>query len=205
MMVLFLHTPEYIRIVNEGLTPSEFSCSPDIWYQLEPEYPPLPEGKVLRYWTPRYNYVDGNYRENEEFDGQIYCDKVNMYESLFPTIWVHVTLSQDHIDVNADPPETITFTATIKLTQGGEGDPLPIYETWFIRLRHEDGFSFDNIRSDFVNGVCSYIYEHEPDAPLGNWYLDENDFDQITVGEMSYTVKLAHPVTFNLHRTLQHA
>ena len=203
MTKLFIHTANYIRIVNEGSSPDEFSCAPDTWQLLEPDYPPLPPGKTVRYWTPRYNYVDGDQRENETFDASAYCDKIPVYVGSFPTLWVHVDLSQDRLNVNADPPEEITFSAAIKVTQDGLGDPLPVDDMWFIRLRHEDGFSFDVIRADFVNGSCAYTYKWEEEIPLGFWHLDDSDFDTITVGQNTYIVKLAHPVQFVIHRRLQ--
>lgn len=201
LMKLFLHTSEKIRIVNE---PNEFTCSPEDFLTLEPGYPPLPSGMVSRYWTPERNYVSDGVSQFDEpdFDGSGYCDNVTTYLVTMPTIYAHVTLSKNDLQVDTDPADSITFSASIKATTNPEDPSLPVTQAWFIRLRHENGLAFDSFKADFVNGDVSKIYVHRQDLPLGVWYLDENDFEGVTVGETTYQVKLVNPVQFTIWREL---
>jgi len=199
-MKLFLHTPEKIRIINGS---QEFSCAPTAFAELEPDYPGLPTGKTLRYWTPDYSYVDGDALVNPDpLDCLPYINNMSVYQQTLPTAYMHITLSQTAICVTRDPAETIQVHAAFKPTADPESPSLQVDHEWFIKLRHEDGLAFDSFLAAFVAGECDVAYGYTAGLPLGNWSLQESDFAVVSVGPQAYHVKLANPVNFTLYREL---
>lgn len=198
-MKLFLHTAEKVRIVNE---PYEFSCIPEAFSVLEPGYSGLSEGMTSRYWTPETAFVSDGVSQfpDPEFSGLAYCDNVTTYQVTMPTIYCHVNLNKTLLlTVN----DSISVSGHIKATTEDTDPDLPIgtIETpqiWPIKLRNKDGVGIDSILVDFINGAASFDYIYREGLPLGDWYLSEQDFGLVPLGDIAYQVKLAHPVTFTI-------
>jgi len=198
-MKFFLHNPLLVRIVNDT---HDFTCTPERFHVLEPEYPGLSGGMVLRYWTCERTYLgDGERQYPNDHDCGQYCDRVATYTA-YPAIYAHVSLSQPALCVNADPQDTILFDVHLKPSLDPEDDDLPVTQDWIIRLSHEDGLKFDGFHAPFVNGACSRLYTYSYGLPLGDWYVDETLFDLVEVGGTVYQVHLAQPVTYTLYREL---
>lgn len=198
-MRYFLQMGDQIRIINE---PDEFACSFSQFQLLEPLYPALPPGKNVRYWTPEMAYLDGDARAPIDHDCGPYTLKVTEYASPGPFVYAHVTLSANMLCINADPPDSISFECHLKATDDPEDDDLPINYTWNIRLRNENDLFFDTFASSFVNGYFGGLYEYQSGLPLGRYHIEEADFDKLTIGNTTYTVKLLEPLIFTLYRNL---
>jgi len=198
-MRCFLHLGENIRIINE---PTEFTCSFSQFQILEPLYPVLPTGKNVRYWTPEQAYLDGDHRDPCDHDCGPYTLKVSEYAAPGPSIYAHVQLSGNNLCINADPPDSISFECHLKATPDPEDDDLPINYTWNIRVRNESDLFYDAFALNFVNGLAGGLYEYQDGLPLGRYYINEADFDRVTLGATTYTVKLIEPLIFTLYRNL---
>lgn len=197
-MKFFLHTPETIRIINED---QEFACTPEEFAALAPAYPGLPDGAVVRYWTPDQQYVgDGNGNLTpDNLDCLSYVLNIATYNT--PAIYVHVVLSKTALCVSY-PNDYIDFIADIKPSLDPNGDNLPVTQEWYIRMRHEAELTFDAFRLFFQDGACHASYRYQAGIPLGVWRVEERDFDQILVNGQRYQVRLANPVTVTLYREL---
>lgn len=198
-MRFFLHFGDQIRIINE---PLEFACSFSQFQILEPDYPPLPSGKTIRYWTPEQAYLDGDQRAPIDHDCGPYPLKCAAYATPGPWIYAHVTLSKPTLCINADPADTIAFEVHLKPGIDPAAEDLPVNHTWQIRIRNENDLFYDTFGATFVNGVFGASYHYQEGLPLGRYHLDETDFDRVTVGNTTYTVKLLAPVEFTLYREL---
>lgn len=191
-MKYFLHTENRIRIVHDL---QEFECEPDRFAELEPDYPGMPEGVTVRYWTPERAYFEGGGEYDAHDCGQ-YCERVASYTQ-YPAIFADVTLSKTSICACA--PDSITFTAVLK---DADGVTLPINYNWFVRLTHEAEGDVDRVLLDFVNGVCAKDYTFLVGNPLGTWYLDESKFDKVTFDGVTYEIHLTAPIEFVAYRQL---
>lgn len=204
-MQLFLHTADRIRIVNEGQSPSEFTCSPSDFVLLEPDYTALTSGAVGRYWTPEQNYaidVNGG-RFSEDFDGSIYTAKCDQYGAALPCIYAHVSMSKTTLCLNADPQDSMTFTAALKATTTPTDPSLPITAGWIIRLRNKDGEVSDAFSFTLTNGESGNMTYTPPAGILPQvLYVEEADFASIELSGQRYQVKLVNPVEFTLYRIL---
>jgi hypothetical protein len=199
-MKLFLHTPAKIRIICDE---QEFSCAPAAFAALEPAYPGLPAGKIYRYWTPDYSYLDGDATvAPDPLNCLPYIARVASYNQALPVIYAHVGLSKPALCANATPADSITVTAALKTTPDPQSPSLPVAEEWYIKLRHEDGLAFDSFRAAFVGGECTLAYIYREGIPLGLWQLREEDFALVSAGGQWYQVKLAAPVSFTIYREL---
>jgi hypothetical protein len=197
-MQLFLHNSEKIRIIN-GV--QEFVCTPEDFVSLEPTYPGLPEGEILRYWTPEQHYVsNGNTQAPDLLDCLPFILKIAAYAQENPCVYAHVTLSKTVLFV--DGPDVIIFQAALKATPSPADPNLPVTQSWIIRLRHESGNVSDSFLAEFVAGACEYAYVYREGLPLGNYILYERDFDPVTVNGQTYQVRLVNPVIFTLYRIL---
>ena len=197
-MKFFLQNLIRVRLATDELS---FECSPARFHELEPEYPVLAEGRILRYWTQECSYeVDGaGARYPCMVDCGPYVDKLATYTD-YPVIYAHVSLSKTTLCINSDPVDSITFECHIKPSMDPEDDDLPVTQDWIIRLTHEDGLKFDGFHANFVNGACSKIYTYKDGLPLGDWYADESLFNLVEVGEQVYKIVLAQPVRYTLYR-----
>jgi hypothetical protein len=196
-MKFFLHENS-IRIINGVLdltfTPQEFSV-------LEPTYPALPSGIQTRYWTPEHSYIsDGESYLTIDHDCEPYVNNVQNY--ITPAIWAHVSLSKDTLCINSDPADFITFDATLRALPDPESLVLPINYAWNLKLRDENGMIEDTFHSIFVNGAFAGLYSYKEGLSLGRYHLAEADFDRVTVGNLTYAVKLVSPVEFTIYRNL---
>jgi hypothetical protein len=196
-MKFFLHENS-IRIINGALdltfTPQEFSL-------LEPTYPALPSGIQTRYWTPERAYISGGESLLPiDHDCEPYVNAVQNY--ITPAIWAHVSLSKETLCINSDPADFITFSAALRVSPDPESLILPINYSWNLKLRDENGLIQDTFHSIFVNGAFSGMYSYKEGLPLGRYHLDEADFDRITVGATTYSVKLTTPLEFTIYRNL---
>ena len=198
-MRFFLQIGDQIRIINE---PAEFACSFSQFQILEPSYPALPTGKSVRYWTPEQAYLDGDHRDPCDHDCSAYTLKVEEYADPGPNIYAHVTLSKTMLCVNSYPPDDIIFECHLKATADPEADDLPINYTWNIRLRNESEIFFDAFALNFVGGMAGGLYVYHGGLPLGRYSIDDNDFDQVTLGNLTYRVKLIEHVHFTIYRNL---
>lgn len=199
-MKLLLHTPQQIRIMNDA--GQEWQGTPAAFAALAPDYPGLPEGITERYWTPDFSYLQGPGQmiTPDPLNCLSYIANVSAYLQL-GVIWVSVELSKATLCVNADPPDSLIFTATFKAANDPQSQTLPVNQAWHIRLRHEDGMIFDAFHAIFTNGVCSETYTYK-DGPLGYWTLREADIDRVLVGAQWYQVKLIQPVKLTFYREL---
>jgi hypothetical protein len=196
-MKFFLHENS-IRIINGALdltfTPQEFSL-------LEPTYPALPSGIQTRYWTPERAYISGGESLLPiDHDCEPYVNAVQNY--IAPAIWAHVSLSKTTLCINSDPADFITFDATLRALPDPESLVLPINYAWNLKLRDENGMIEDTFHSIFVNGAFAGLYSYKEGLPLGRHHLAEADFDRVTVGNLTYAVKLVSPVEFVIYRNL---
>lgn len=198
-MLFFLHFGDVIRIINE---PFEFTCSFSQFQVLEPLYPALPTGKTVRYWTPEHAYLDGDELAEIDHDCGAYALKCAEYSTPGPCIYAHVGLSKNTLCINSDPPDWIEFEVHLKADDDPESDDLPIDHIWNIRVRNENDLFYDAFAMDFVDGCAMGAYVYQEGLPLGRYYINEQDFDQVTVGNVTYTVKLLAPLTFTLYRNL---
>jgi hypothetical protein len=197
-MQLFLHNSEKIRIIN-GV--QEFACTPEEFVDIEPTYPGLPEGAILRYWTPEQSYIsDGNTQTPDLLDCLPFILQIATYTQENPCIYAHVTLSKTVLFV--DGPDVIIFSAALKATPNPADSNLPVTQSWIIRLRHECGSVADSFLAEFVAGACEYEYLYRAGLPLGDYYLSANDFNPVTVNGETYQVRLVNPVIFTLFRIL---
>jgi hypothetical protein len=203
-MKLFLHTQARIRIINGD---QEWSGAPQEFSMLEPDYPGLPTltqaPAAVRYQTPEWKYIeDANHgRHPDTFDALIYCDRVATYIVTPPAIYIHAILSKTLLCAS-DPADTIPFTAAIRSGLEPDDPLLPINATWPIMLRQKNGLAMDNILVSFVNGAFAGAYTYNTNLPLGEWYVDEQDFASVDFGGQTYQVKLAAPVRFTIYRNL---
>ena len=198
-MQFFLQSGENIRIINE---PHEFSCFFSQFQLLEPLYPALPTGKTIRYWTPEQAYLDGDARAPIDHDCSAYPPKCADYADPGPSIYAHVSLSKTTLCINADPTDSIAFEAHLKASTDTEDDDLPVNYSWDIRVRNESNLFYDAFALNFVNGMAGGVYEYQSGLPLGRYYINEADFDRVTLGGVTYTVKLLEPLIFTLYRNL---
>lgn len=78
-MQFFLHTPSLVRLLYG---PLEYRCTPDEFQTLEPDYPGLPEGVIMRYQTPELTFLDtGAERQEDTVDALQYCANIATYPS----------------------------------------------------------------------------------------------------------------------------
>lgn len=196
-MKIFLHTLTQVRIIQE---PLEWSGFPTEFQALEPQYCGLPAGATVRYHTPELQYYeDSAGRHPDRIDCLQYCDRVQTY-LVSGCVWVHVSLNTNTLNVD-DPQASIVFIAQIKATDDPDDPDLPVSQSWIIRPWHEHS-ERDALLIAFGDGACTYAYSYREGLPLGDWYIREEDFNPITVGNSTYRVKLAQPVKYTLYRTL---
>jgi hypothetical protein len=111
-----------------------------------------------------------------------------------------VSLSQTALDISQN--EQINFVAVFRPSDNPDDPPLPVSDAWLIKLRHEDGVSFDRFLAQFIDGSCSANYTYHQGTPLGEWRLHEEDFDLVEFAGATYQVRLANPVSFTMYREL---
>jgi hypothetical protein len=181
-------------------TPAEFQA-------LEPAYPGLPvltqAPAVVRYQTPEWKYLEDSngLKHPDSFDALGYCDNIAGYVIDPPAIYVDADLAKQMLCAN-DPNDTIPFTITLRTGPLPDDPIVPVSSVWPIMLRQKNGLAMDNILMTFVNGVCSGAYTYNGNIPLGEWYIDEQDFDAVTLGDLTFAVKLAAPCRFTIYRNL---
>lgn len=203
-MKFFLHTLDRVRIINGD---QEWTGTPAEFQVLEPQYPGLPiltgSPAVVRYQTVDWKYIEDSAgaKHPDLVDALQYCDHIANYTPQTPCIYVHCTMSKALL-CSSDPEDTIPFTAAIRSGPEETDSLIPISAIWPIMLRQKNGLAMDNILVEFVNGAFAGAYTYNQAQPLGEWYLDEQDFTQVTMGETTYTVKLADPVRFTIYRNL---
>lgn len=203
-MKLFLHTMQRVRIMNGE---QEWTGTPDEFQQCEPDYPGLPvltqAPAVTRYQTPEWKYIEDSMgkKHADTIDCLGYCDNIAAYVLEPPALWVHADLTKALLCAS-DPSDTIPFAIAMRMGPDA-ADPLaPISATWPIALRQKNGLAMDNILLTFVDGQASGAYTYDDSLPLGEWYIDEQDFAAVPFGDRTYVVKLAHDVRFTVYRNL---
>jgi hypothetical protein len=203
-MKFFLHTSDKIRIINSD---QEWTGTPAEFATLEPEYPGLPvltgAPAVIRYQTPEWKYIEDSTgaKHPDLFDALIYCDLLANYVVAPPAIYVHVTLAKVLL-CSSDPSDYITVNAEIRSGPASADPIIPIDAVWPIMLRQKNGLAMDNILVTFNQGIYIGNYTYNANLPLGEWYIDEEDFAQVPFGGVTYQVKLAAPVRFTIYRNL---
>jgi hypothetical protein len=203
-MKLFLHTLSRIRIMHGD---QEFVCTPDQFQALEPDYPGLPTlthaPAVTRYQTAEWKYVEDSQgrKQADMFDALPYCDKIADYDVSPPAIWVHPTQGKTLLCAG-DPEDVIPFTISLRTGPTLDDPPVPLTAMFPIMLRQKNGLAMDNILVSFVDGQASGNYTHNPALPLGEWYIDEVDFDRLMIEGVDHVVKLVAPVRFTAYRVL---
>jgi hypothetical protein len=203
-MRFFLHTLDRVRIISGD---QEWTGTPAEFQILEPDYPGLPTldnaTAVTRYQTNEWKYVEDSLgaKHPDSFNALVYCDNIGNYTPQTPCIFVHCAMAKALLCAS-DPEDTIPFTASIRSGPLETDSLIPISAIWPIMLRQKNGLAMDNILVEFVNGEFAGAYTYNQAQPLGEWYLDEQDFAQVTMGEITYQVKLADPVRFTIYRNL---
>lgn len=203
-MKLFLHTTSKIRIINGD---QEWQGTHAEFQAFEPEYPGLPvlsqAPAIARYQTPELKYIeDSNGARHPDLliDCLSYCDNIGRYLVSLPTIYVSAVIAKALLCASED--DRIPFTVTLRAGPETDAAVLPISATWPIMLRQKNGLAMDNILIAFVDGVFSGNYTYNPSIPLGEWFIDEQDFAAVTYGGQTYQVKLSAPIRFTVYRNL---
>jgi hypothetical protein len=203
-MKMFLHTSNRIRIISGD---QEWNGTPAAFALLETEYPGLPQltaaPAVTRYQTPELRYVEDStgQRHPDLFDALIYCDHLANYTVTPPAIYVAAVLSKTLLCAS-DPNDTIPFTAALRSGPAFDAPILPISATWPIMLRQKNGLAMDNILITFTVGEFAGAYTYDNSLPLGEWFIDEQDFAAVDFGGQTYQVKLSAPIRFTIYRNL---
>jgi hypothetical protein len=203
-MRFFLHTTNRIRIVNGD---QEWTGTPDEFQHHEPAYPGLPvltnAPAVTRYQTPEWKYIEDSQgvKHADLFDALQYCDHITNYTPVNPCIYADVTLSKTLLCAS-NPADTIPFTLAIRSGPEHADPVIPITAIWPIMLRQKNGLAMDNILIGVTNGEFAGAYTYDSNLPLGEWYIDEQDFALVPVGEVTYQVKLTAPARFTIYRNL---
>lgn len=196
-MRYFLQSHAAIRVINE---PAEFACTVTQFQLLEPDYPALPTGKTIRYWTPENAYLDGDARAPIDHDCGPYTLKCAQYADPGPFVYAHVSLSKGTLCIDADPPDSIEYAVHLKASMDPNDPDVPLDYAWIMRVRNESDLFVDAFHIAFVQGYAHGVYVYQAGLPLGRYYLKEEDFDKVFVGGVSYTVKLLAPLMFTLYR-----
>lgn len=203
-MKFFLHTLAKIRIINGDL---EWTGTPEHFQLVEPNYPGLPilthSPAVIRYQTVDWKYIEdaAGAKHPDNVDALQYCDNIATYTPVNPCIYADVTLSKPLLCAS-NPTDTIPFTLAIRSGPLPTDPILPISAIWPIMLRQKNGLAMDNILISVVNGEYAGAYTYDSSLPLGEWYIDEQDFALVPVGGVTYQVKLAAPARFTIYRNL---
>jgi hypothetical protein len=203
-MKLFLHTTNRVRIISGD---QEWNGTPAAFALLEPDYPGLPQltqaPAVTRYQTPELRYIEDSLgqRYPDLFDALLYCDRLATYTVTPPAIYVAATLSKTLLCAS-DPADTIPFTATLRAGPAPDALVLPLSATWPIMLRQKNGLAMDNILMTFTAGVFVGAYTYHANLPLGEWFIDEQDFATVDFSGQTYQVKLSAPIRFTIYRNL---
>lgn len=204
-MRFFLHTLDRIRILNGD---QEWTGTPEQFQGFEPGYPGLPvltnAPAVLRYQTPEWKYIEDSIglKHPDLFDALIYCDRIATYSTpVMPCIYIHCALVKAVLCAS-DPSDYISFEAAIRSGPIADDPVIPIDAVWPIMLRQKNGLAMDNILVTFTQGLYIGNYTYTASLPLGEWYIDEQDFAQVPFGGVTYQVKLAAPVRFTIYRNL---
>jgi hypothetical protein len=203
-MRFFLHTVDKIRMINGD---QEWNGTPDEFQALEPTYPGLPvltnAPAVTRYQTPEWKYIEDSQgvKHADLFDALQYCEHIATYTPVSPCIYVHVALSKVLLCAS-DPSDYITVNAAIRSGPASADPIIPIDAVWPIMLRQKNGLAMDNILVTFNGGTFAGNYTYNASLPLGEWYIDEQDFAPVALGETTYQVKLSAPVRFTIYRNL---
>lgn len=204
-MKLFLHTSDRIRIIS-GVT--EWSGTPQEFQVKEPTYPGFPTltqaPAVCRYQTQELKYIEDSAggRHPDLFDALAYCENIAMYNTPAPAVYVHAILSTDILNIS-DPDAAISAEISIKATPDPTGDDLPLSAVWPINLRSKNGLVMDNILIPFTQGYALIAYRYQEGLPLGEYRIDESDFDPVELAGVMYQVKLTAPVKFTVTRQLE--
>ena len=200
-MKFFRHNTSNVRIIHNS---EEFSCTPEQFQALEPDYPGLPDGATLRYQTLEQQYIlgAGGQKQPDTIDALPYCDRIPLYTVPEPAFYAHVALSKHVLSIDND---SLTFSAALRLGPAADALLLPMTTAWPIMIRQKNGLAFDNIMIAFIDGQCAYTYTYKDGLPLGEWYIDEQDFSLVEYEGQTYRVKLAAPVHFTIYRMLQNA
>lgn len=203
-MKFFLHTLSKVRIINGD---QEWNGTPDEFMLLEPEYPGLPvlsqAPAVTRYQTPEWKYIEDSQgvKHADLFDALQYCENILTYTSVIPAIYADCVLSKVLLCASEES-DSIPFTLTIRSGPANSDPVIPITAVWPIMLRQKNGLAMDNILISVTDGVFSGAYTYDHALPLGEWYIDEQDFTQVPIGETTFQVKLSQPVRFTVYRSL---
>jgi hypothetical protein len=203
-MKFFLHTSSKIRIINGD---QEWTGTPEEFQQHEPAYPGLPiltnAPAVTRYQTPEWKYIEdaAGAKHPDNVDALQYCERIGSYRPVTPAIYVQVTLSKVLLCAS-NPSDYIQFAAAIRSGPDAADPVLPIDAVWPIMLRQKNGLAMDNILVTFNQGLYAGNYTYNATLPLGEWYVDEQDFAPVTSGDTTYQVKLSAPVRFTIYRNL---
>ena len=102
----------------------------------------------------------------------------------------------------SDPADTIPFSVALRSGPEPDAAMYPIDATWPIMLRQKNGLAMDNILITFTAGEFVGAYTYNANLPLGEWYIDEQDFAAVDFGDQTYQVKLSAPIRFTIYRNL---
>ena len=157
-------------------------------------------------WEPRGGiYVDGTDKERVEI-GYIYDPETELFsESVSNNIYLHTNLSGgdgiDPIGITNDGIESISILATFRTGEDSESDVITsINSSWRVTIRNKNNDIYDIVNVTFTNGVVSFNYTTTSSPDICS--IVESDFEDVTIGETTYEIKLIGNTTFKVYRSL---
>jgi hypothetical protein len=115
-------------------------------------------------------------------------------------VWLHIALTGGDGDdpigaANSGTEEReLTAAITVRAAQDAASQILPLTGRWRIRFRRDTGEIYAIRRVQITNGQASIPFSVDDGAPEAELHIQESDFEPVTVGETTYTVRLASPV-----------
>jgi hypothetical protein len=141
--------------------------------------------------------------------GWTYIEEVfappEVVEDTSTILYVHLGLVGDGripVGIKNDGVDTLSVTATFRQTE----DPLSTVITavtamsWRITIRDVTNNIYDIIDVTFTDGIASFDYTTDNKANICQ--ILESDFEEITVGETTYAIRLFGDNTFKVYRAL---
>ena len=120
-------------------------------------------------------------------------------------LYIHLELVGDGrtpVGIKNDGVDILSVTATFRQTM----DPLSTViasvtdMSWRITIRDINNNIYDIVDVTFTDGVASFDYTTDNKANVCQ--ISESDFEEITVGETTYTLKIVGDNTFKVYRAL---
>lgn len=163
---------------------------------------------IVNVTNPGQEPVTGDWVEYHYDNGNIvkktYHEPV---EEVTPNyLYIHIAMTdgdgREPLGIKNDGIDSLGIVATFRASD----DPVsPVITqvtgmTWRVNIRGSLNQIYDIIDVAFVDGIASVAYVTTDKADVCQ--VLESDFEQITVGETTYTLKLVGNTTFKVYRNL---